>query len=32
MGYARNIRRRQQKEGSKHLNVLATLLGTFMTF
>lgn len=32
MSYARNIRRRQRKEGQQHLNVLATLLGNFYEF
>lgn len=32
MSYARNIRRRQRKEGQAHLNVLATLLGNFYEF
>lgn len=32
MSYARNIRRRQPKDGQKHLNMLATLLGEFYEF
>lgn len=32
MSYARNIRRRQRREGQAHLNVLATLLGNFYEF
>lgn len=32
MSYARNIRRRQQREGQPHLMMLGSLLGDFYEF